>query len=194
MRDSFAKTKDFKEDIGLQERILAWFPNTPSMFWSETCIKHNGFFGSHTSRDKVVQSLEPSPASSSTTQAEAASPTRTSADHQKAISTYFRFIVKILEASESPKQAIPSSKPRETNYIWHEMGFMSFSSDSRSTMLCFDVPDTVIKGLEHTLSANAEQLRGPFGLHVPLLGELVMLYDRSIWAMAVKVREIEKVS
>lgn len=61
-------------------------------------------------------------------------------------------------------------------------------------MLCFDVPDAVIAGLEHTLSASTEQPRGPFGLHIPLLGELVTLYDRSVWIMADKVRDIEKVS
>ncbi|KAI4853902.1 hypothetical protein E4T45_04138 [Aureobasidium sp. EXF-8846] len=183
MDASFAKIKDFNTNVRIQNQLLKWFPNTAPLFWSETCVEHNGFFGSHISSGNVVPSLKPSPASSSTTQRGPPSPSRSAAEHQEIVSTYFRFIVKILL-----KQVSSSGK----DYIWHEMGFLSFSSGSRSTMLCFDVPDAVIAGLEHTLSASTEQPRGPFGLHIPLLGELVMLYDRSVWIMADKVRDIEK--
>jgi hypothetical protein len=193
-RVSFAKIEDFRRDVELQKCLLEWFPDTPTMFWSGVCIEHNGFFGSHTSSNKVVQSLESSPASSSTTQTGNPSSSNSSAGHQEAMSTYFRFIVKILETPEPLKYASLSSKSSIKDYTWHEMGFISFSDDTRSTILCFDVPDTVVAGLELTLSTSTEQLSGPFGLHVPLLGELVMLYDRSIWTMAKKVRQIEKVS
>ena len=114
-------------------------------------------------------------------------------DPPEVVSTYFRLIVKILETSEAQGQARRSSASRDKDYTWHEMGFMSFSSNSRSTILCFDVPDSVITGLEDTLT-SAEQYGGPFGLHVPLLEELVKLYDGSVWGMAKKVREIEEVS
>ncbi|KAG9696117.1 hypothetical protein KCU95_g4527, partial [Aureobasidium melanogenum] len=37
-----------------------------------------------------------------------------------------------------------------------------------------------------------DQVTGPFALHILLLEELAQLYDRSVWAMAKKVRGIEK--
>jgi hypothetical protein len=185
MDASFAKIKDFKTDFGIQDRLLEWFPLTPAEFWRETCVRHNGFFGIHTPSDGAVPSPKPSPASSSTAQTGAPSLTRSATDRQETVSTYFRFIVKVLL-----KQVSSSGK----DYIWHEMGFLSFSSDCRSTILCFDVPSDVIAGLEHTLPASIDQLRGPFGLHMPLLGELVALHDRSIWIMADVVRDIEIVS
>jgi hypothetical protein len=168
---SFAQTDDFKSDAVRQEKLVRWFPHTPAEFWCETCVRHNGFFGIHASSDNAVSSPKSSPASSSINQTGPPSASKTLLD-----------------------QTSSSGKPGEKDYIWHEMGFISFSNDSGSAMLCFDVPDTVIAGLEHTLSVSTERPRGPFGLHVPLLGELVKLYDRSIWTMATKVRDIEVVS
>jgi hypothetical protein len=185
---SFAQTDDFKSDAVRQEKLVRWFPHTPAEFWCETCVRHNGFFGIHASSDNAVSSPKSSPASSSINQTGPPSASRSAAEHQE-FSTYFRLIVKTLL-----DQTSSSGKPGEKDYIWHEMGFISFSNDSGSAMLCFDVPDTVIAGLEHTLSVSTERPRGPFGLHVPLLGELVKLYDRSIWTMATKVRDIEVVS
>ncbi|KAI4855454.1 hypothetical protein E4T45_03106, partial [Aureobasidium sp. EXF-8846] len=182
---SFAKIEDFQTDVGIQDQLLEWFPHTPADFWCETYVKHNGFFGIRTSSNGAVPNPKSSPASSSTTQLGPPSPSRSVAEHQETVSTYFRFIVKILLEQVSSLSG--------KDYIWHEMGFLSFSNDSRSTMICFDVPDAVIAGLEPTLSARTEQPRGPFGLHIPLLGELVTLYDRSIWIMAAKVRGIEEI-
>ncbi|KAI4783436.1 hypothetical protein E4T52_01638 [Aureobasidium sp. EXF-3400] len=182
----------FKSDIGRQARLAEWFPHTPTAFFSETCIEHNGFFGCHTSSKNAAPSHKPSPASSSITQTELPSPSGSATGHQEIVSTYFRLIVKILEAPEAHGQPPISNAPSQKDYKWHEMGFVSFSSDSRSTMLCFDVPPEVIQDLQTTLYPSTEQLGGPFGLHIPLLEELVKLYDRSVWAMAKKVREIEK--
>jgi hypothetical protein len=189
----FAQIKDFQSDVERQRELATWFPDTPAAFWSETCVKHNGFFGSHTSTKDTVPSPKSSLASSSTTQAGTSSSSSTAADHHEAISTYFRLIVKILKTSERQNQT-SSNVPSATEYGWHEMGFISFSSDSRSSIICFDVPEVMIKGLQDTPYVNSEQLRCPFGLHIPLLEELVKLYDRSIWDMARKVREVEKVS
>ena len=191
---SFADMDDFKSNVKWQEKLAVWFPSTPSIFWSETCVEHNGFFGSHTSSNHAVPSPKPGPASSSTTQTRTSSPNGSTADHQEPLSTYFRLIVKILETTEVQGQGRRSSAPRDKDYTWHEMGFISFSSDTRSTTLCFDVPQVVVTGLQQALSASTERYEGPFGLHIPLLEELVKLYDRSVWAMAKKVREIEKVS
>jgi hypothetical protein len=189
----FAQIKDFQSDAERQRELATWFPDTPAVFWSETCVEHNGFFGSHTSSKNAASSAKSSPASSSTAQTGTSSPSRSAADHQEDISTYFRLIVKMLDMSEPQKQTPLSSTSSEKDYKWHEMGFISFSSGSRSAIICFDVPEVVIKGLQDTPSVNSEHLSGPFGLHVPLLEKLVKLYDRSVWDMATKVRDIEKV-
>lgn len=110
------------------------------------------------------------------------------------MSTYFRLIVKILRYPDLLYQAPAPIESSGKGYIWHEMGFMSISSGSRSKILCFDVPDDVIKGLQIALPASAEQCGDPFGLHIPLLEELVKIYDHSVWLMANEVRDIEKVS
>jgi hypothetical protein len=191
---SFTRMADFLEsNIRRQERLVEWFPHTPTAFWSKTCIQHNGFFGSQTSSENAISSPKYSPASSSTTQTDTSSPSRSAADRQETVSTYFRLIIKTLESSDSQEQVPVSGAPSEKDYKWYEMGFISFCSNTRSTVLCFDVSEVVIKGLTDTFSASAEQYGGPFGLHIPLLEELLKLYDRSVWAMAKKVREIEKV-
>jgi hypothetical protein len=189
---SFARLDDFRSDFERQKTLLEWFPHTPALFWSDTCVEHNGFFGSHTAISYPVASLKSEPASSSTTQTGASTPITSAVGHQDLVSTYFRLIVKILEWPEG--QPLPTSAWSSKEYKWHEMEFMSSSSDSRSTVLCFDVPEDVIESIQRTLSASTEQYGGPFGLHVPLLEELVKLYDRSVWSMAKKVRDIEMVS
>jgi len=213
---SFARTNGFKSedpepdaptrlnasisDAARQRELVKWFPHTPAMFWTETCVLHNGFFGYHTSNEsdpassKITNpSPKPCPASSSTTQTETPLPGG-SAGHHNTISTSFRLIVKILKSSDPKYQTPISNESSDKNYIWHEMGFMSFSSDSRSTILCFDVPDDAITGLQVAMSASAEQFGGPFGLHIPLVEELVKVYDHSVWLMAKKIRKSEKVS
>lgn len=199
--DDSKKTEALESDAARQKELLKWFPYTPAVFWTRTCVDHNGFFGIHTSSENALTSskianpsAEPSPASSSKEQTEISSPGGSAAGHQDIISTYFRLIVKILKSSDLQYQFPISNESSDKNYIWHEMGFMSFSSDSRSTILCFDVPDDAIAGLQVTLSASAEQYGGPFGLHLPLLEELVKLYDHSVWLMANEVRDREKVS
>lgn len=187
MNVSFAQMDDLKSEAGAQNRLVEWFPHTPAAFFSKTCIEHNGFFGSHTSSKKTVPGHKTSPSNSFMTL------TGVSSDPPEIVSTYFRLIVKILKTPKADGQSVTSDAPGEKDYKWHEMGFISFSSDSRSTMLCFDVPLEVIQGLQTTLSASTEHLGDSFGLHIPLLEELVKVYDRSVWTMANKVREIEKV-
>jgi hypothetical protein len=184
---------DFWSDAARQDELARWFPHTPQLFWSRTCVGHNGFFGNHTSSKSAVPNPRSSLANSSTTQTGPSSPSRSATDHQESFSTYFRLTMKFLGTSGPQEQPSPPEAPTK-EYTWHELGFMSFSSDSRSTMLCFGVSTAMINSLQDTLFASSEQLRGPFGLHVPLLEELVRLYDRSTWAMANRVREVEMVS
>lgn len=214
---SFARTKDFKSedpesdastrlvaaelDAARQRELVKWFQHTPAVFWTKTCVLHNGFFGVHTSRENAPASSKtsvssPEPESSSTAQTRTPLPDERAEFGQQTVSTYFRLIVKMLELPEANGQAptLSASNKKEKDYTWHEMGFMSFSSDSRSTILCFDVPKVVITGLKDVLCASAEQYGGPFGLHVPLLEELVKLYDGSVWGMRDILRDREKVS
>lgn len=168
-----------KLHVERQQKLQEWFPHTPAVFWSDTCVDHNGFFGSHTSSTPICIS-KPSPASSSTDQ----TATPAAVEHQEVVSTYFRLIVKTLLPAERLVVA----------YEWHEMGFLSIFSDTKSLLLCFDIPAGSITNLYQTLPKNTDQITGPFALHIPVLEELMKLYDRSVWTMARAVRAIEKVS
>ncbi|CAD0082916.1 unnamed protein product, partial [Aureobasidium vineae] len=179
---SFARTEEFRLKDERKRALEQWFPHTPAVFWSDTCVEHNGFFGSHTSNLR-----EPSPGSSSTDQIARS----VVADDQEVVSTYFRLIVKILESPDRGSQSSASSTSSRADYRWHEMGFMSLSSETKSVIICFDVPDSVIKDLHKSLPTNTGQIKGPYGLHILLLEELIKLYDRSIWAMAKKQRLAE---
>ncbi|KAG9512406.1 hypothetical protein KCV07_g9469, partial [Aureobasidium melanogenum] len=168
-----------KLHVERQQKLQEWFPNTPAVFWSKTCVEHNGFFGSHTST---------SPTSSSTDQTANAA----AADHQQAVSTYFRLIVKTLLSAKAQDQDFASTTSNAASYSWDEMSFLSSSFDTKSLLLCFDVPADSITSLYQTLPKASDQIMGPLALHIPVLEELVRLYDLSVWAMANKVRGIEK--
>lgn len=204
--------------IDRQRDLQEWFPHTPAVFWSKTCVKHNGFFGSHTSStaDLIPKS---SPVSSSTDQtatspapdhqkvvptSDTPNPTRepslsssstkqtetsAAAEHQEVLSTYFRLIVKTLLSDKALEQA-RAHDPESKDYRWSEMGFMSRGS----VLLCCDVPEVSIKKLFDRLPTDVEQIKGPFALHIPLLEVLAELYDESVWSMTTKVRGIEQVS
>jgi hypothetical protein len=105
--------------------------------------------------------------------------------------TYFRMAVK------SPKnQGLPDyDSPHGTLvYEWSEMGFLSSSSSSRNLMICFNVPDSIIAGLQNTLPTAMQDLQGPYALHIPLLEQLTVLYDMSIGHVQGTVATIEKVT
>lgn len=105
-------------------------------------------------------------------------------------STYFRMAVK------SPKnQGLPDyDSPHGTlAYEWSEMGFLSSSSSSRNILICFNVPDSVIVGLQESLPTMLQDLQGPYALHIPLLEQLTMLYDMSIGHVQGTVASIDKV-
>lgn len=106
-------------------------------------------------------------------------------------STYFRMAVK------SPRnQGLPDyDSPHGTlAYEWSEMGFLSSSSTSWNIMICFNVPDSIIAGLQNSLPTMVGDLQGPYALHIPLLEQLTMLYDMSIGHVQGTVASIEKVT
>ena len=167
---SFTNIESVIKDVNLQEEVASYFPHTPQIFWLKTCKDHNGFFGCHESSATSFDPLSDS--------------------RESFHSTYFRLIVKLLTNHEyqgrvSPNGVIP--------YQWHEMAFLSSSSSSSNIMLCFDVPDSLIMDLESCLSVSPGEITGAYALHIPLLEQLIRLYDRSIWGMARTVRKIEKV-
>ncbi|KAG9555109.1 hypothetical protein KCU71_g11208, partial [Aureobasidium melanogenum] len=164
-----------------QQKLQEWFPNTPAVFWSKTCVEHNGFFGSHTSASLTSSSADQTANSAA-------------ADHQQVVSTYFRLIVKTLLSAKAQDQDFASTTSNAASYCWDEMSFLSSSFNTKSLLLCFDVPADSITSLYQTLPKASDQIMGPLALHIPVLEELVRLYDLSVWAMANKVRGIEKLS
>lgn len=187
-RQSTADVEQQKKlHVERQQKLQQWFPHTPAVFWSKTCEEHNGFFGSHTS-STLIPIPESSHASSFTDQIT----TSAAADHQELVSTYFRLIVKMLLSAKAQAQGFTSVSSGAADYEWHETGYLSASSDTKNLLLCFDVPADSIANLYQTMPKALDQVTGPFALHLLLLEGLAQLYDRSVWAMAKKVRGIEK--
>jgi len=150
----------------LRENVMMRFPSTPPLFWTRTCSLHNGFFG-------CDYSVPPA----------AAAP----------YSTYFRMAVK------SPKnQGLPDyDSPHGTlDYEWSEMGFLSSSTTNCNILICFNVPGSIIAGLQNSLPTvsfgKPQDLQGPYALHIPLLEQLTILYDMSVGHVQGTVASIEK--
>jgi hypothetical protein len=151
----------------LRDNVMMRFPSTPHLFWTRTCSLHNGFFGC----DYSVPQAATAP-----------------------YTTYFRMAVK------SPKnQGLPDyDSPHGTlDYEWSEMGFLSSSSTSWNILICFNVPGSIIAGLQNSLPTvsfgKPQDLQGPYALHIPLLEQLTILYDMSIGHVQGTVASIEKV-
>ncbi|KAH0155254.1 hypothetical protein KCU67_g8786, partial [Aureobasidium melanogenum] len=128
-----------------QQKLQEWFPQTPAVFWSDTCVLHNGFFGSH---------ISTSPTSSSTDQIANSA----AANHQQVMSTYFRLIVKTLLSAKAQDQDFASATSNAASYRWDEMSFLSSSFDTKSLLLCFDVPANSITNLYQTLPKASDQI------------------------------------
>lgn len=174
---SFTEIGHLALDKPLWKDVAFYFPHTPRMFWSKTCKEHNGFFGCHNSA--MVSSAN-----------NAAAHTASSKAETDTYSTYFRMIVKTVTEQQPQGRVSPGSN---ITYDWYEMAFLTLSSATNNLMLCFDVPDKLITGLHTSLLTNTAEIEGAYALHVPLLEQVVELYDRSIWDIRDTVRKIEKV-
>jgi hypothetical protein len=90
-----------------------------------------------------------------------------------------------------------ATAPYSTYYEWSEMGFLSSSSTSWNILICFNVPESIIAGLQNSLPTvsfgKPQDLQGPYALHIPLLEQLTILYDMSIGHVQGTVASIEKV-
>ena len=103
----------------------------------------------------------------------------------KASETWFRFLVKQLKTTTSI---------RKPAYVWYEMGFFThYTVSSKSTLLCFDVPDIFRNRLQESLNGRSETY-SPYDLHSFVINEAVTLYDDSVWTIRDFVRDVENVS
>ncbi|THV87076.1 hypothetical protein D6D29_00982 [Aureobasidium pullulans] len=215
------KIGKFTNDANQQKELSKWFPPIPDMFWSETGVKHNGFFGCHTSTIPAPK-LPIHTADAATTRQETPNPA--DASGQKSTSTSSTTLTSHNEATSPDPTSDPSTATTlgfdiqttwtyfrlivkilltepladgtlpegEIKYGWAEMAFLSFSNARRTVMICFDMPDDVPGTLLKTLPESLQDFDGPFGLHIPVPERLVKLYDKSIWGMAKTVRAFEK--
>ncbi|KAI4722471.1 hypothetical protein E4T48_01306 [Aureobasidium sp. EXF-10727] len=158
----FSSIENFFSDVSLQKELRKHFPNIPQLFWSRTCVQHNGFFGTKASADSTSHG----PASME-------------------VQTWFRMIIKIMKRMGNRSHS-KSMVPQ-----WYEMSFLSSFSKTRNLLLCFDTPKAVARDMFSMLSEdeNQDAATGPYGLHQPLLEQLLVLYDESIWSIAEVVRE-----
>ncbi|THX22319.1 hypothetical protein D6D12_09259 [Aureobasidium pullulans] len=159
----------FLNDPVLRQELCKHFPNIPRMFWSKTCVQHNGFFGAKTS-------IAPSTSG-------AASPNSASA---LSVQTWFRMIVKSIK---------PTPKNIDfTQYQWYEMSFVSAFSEDRNLLLCLDTPRSLVYTLLDIVSEeeNKDIITGPYGFHQVLFEQLMVLYDESVWDIAFIMRNNEK--
>jgi len=135
------------------------------MFFSKTCVQHNGFFGAKVSSDASDSSHDPTPFR---------------------VETWFRMIVKSIKAT--PKNV------DFTQYQWYEMSFISSFSKERNMLLCLDTPRSLAWNMLNVLSEeeNKDIAAGPYGLHQLLLEQLMVVYDESVWDIARIMRNNEK--
>lgn len=98
--------------------------------------------------------------------------------------TWFRYMVKIVKPSVEP----------DSSYIWHEMGFFTQWSASHSICMTVGAPSEIQEGLRDFLSQNPESLNfaDPYSIHVPLMDQIIKLYDRSVWSVRDLIRPVEK--
>lgn len=100
------------------------------------------------------------------------------------IGTCFRFLVK--QWNESPA-------PFQSDYVWYEMGFAYHRTSSGTMMvLCLDVPIVMQSALRHLITSWREAPSATV-VHYCIVGEVVQLYDRSVWKLRDIIRGFEKV-
>ncbi|KAI4740191.1 hypothetical protein E4T50_09346, partial [Aureobasidium sp. EXF-12298] len=155
----------FLDDVSLRKELCKHFPNIPRVFWSKTCVQHNGFFGAKTSTDFSSTAS----VSSETTLIE--------------VQTWFRMIV--------VKTLKSASQYAGSNYEWHEMSCLSSFTQRRNLLLCFDTPKYIARNMFNVLAEeeNGDAATGPYGLHQLLLEQLMGLYDAGVWSIARAIRD-----
>jgi hypothetical protein len=102
--------------------------------------------------------------------------------------TWFRCLVKLIYSQRA-------TNGLSIDYKWHEIGvFTRWDSPNGCRILCVDAPEAFRHDLKISLEKMSTlDLKDPFCMHVPLLDEIVKLYDQSLWRFRDAVRAIEKV-
>ncbi|GFF32814.1 hypothetical protein IFM46972_03686 [Aspergillus udagawae] len=101
--------------------------------------------------------------------------------------TWFRCLVKLINGQKV-------TYGLSIDYKWHEIGvFTRWDSPNCCRILCVDAPEALRHDLKTSLQKmSPPDLKDPFCMHVPLIDEIVKLYDQSVWRIRDAVREIEK--
>lgn len=62
-------------------------------------------------------------------------------------------------------------------------------------VLCVDTPDCFREQMKHTMESErgALDLNDPFALHIPLMDQIITLYNQSVWSIRDLIRRMEKV-
>lgn len=92
---------------------------------------------------------------------------------------------------------MPKKTPADKDYTWYEMGFFTRWDDSGNCrVVCIDTPEELQSGLETFLQKQSPPLNfsDPFAMHVPLIDQLILRYDDSVWRIRDLIRKVEKVS
>jgi hypothetical protein len=99
--------------------------------------------------------------------------------------TCFRFLVKHCDVTPDHLGS---------NYVWDELGFVYHKTSSGSiAVLCLDLPKVVQDALKGLICAW-RQIPPPTVVHSCITGEVVQLYDQSVWMFRGILRNVEKVT
>lgn len=102
------------------------------------------------------------------------------------------------QADEPEKTQAGEAKHTKADeaYVWYEMGFFTrWDYPGHCRVLCIDTPEELQSGLQTVLGKQSPplELRDPFAMHVPLIDQMILLYDVSVWRVRHPVRKFEKV-
>lgn len=78
---------------------------------------------------------------------------------------------------------------------WYEMGFITCRKESgRLVMLCFDVPTKSQLAIESMFTSRSVDTSCPYEVFATVSGELLRLYDNSVWSIRNHICQWEAVS
>ncbi|KAH8711821.1 hypothetical protein GQ44DRAFT_714242 [Phaeosphaeriaceae sp. PMI808] len=100
-------------------------------------------------------------------------------------STWLRCLVKIVKQTSETG----------IGYTWHEMAFFSrWESNHRQITLCVNTPDNFQDNLEQNVASQHSEfdLSDPFALYLPIVDQIITLYDQSVWCIRDLIRRVEK--
>ncbi len=91
----------------------------------------------------------------------------------------------------------PEYTTGKKDYEWFEMTFFTrWDSANMSQVLCIDGPPSFPNDLQKALGKSAEPVnfQDPLAMHIPLVDQIIVLADLSVWRIRDPVRRLEKVS